>query len=143
MHLNKLINLKSNNIFKRIYINLWILLLWYCFYAAYQKNIKQIDYIYITESFNSKKAKSLLYFDEMNEITKIDKSLSLENPNIIGSFKIKLSNQREQHHKKYVKSGYIEFLYIIGGYIITLNAIFSFLSSIFINPNDNLRFLNH
>ena len=100
-------------------------------------------YIYITESFNSKKAKSLLYFDEMNEITKIDKSLSLENPNIIGSFKIKLSNQREQYYKKYVKSGYIEFLYIIGGYIITLNAIFSFLSSIFINPNDNLRFLNH
>ena len=50
----------------------------------------------------------------MNEITKIDKSLSLENPNIIGSFKIKLSNHREQYYKKYVISGYIEFLSIIG-----------------------------
>ena len=107
------------------------------FYTTYQKNIKQIDYI--TESFNSKKTKSLLYFDEMNEITKIDKSLSLENPNIIGSFKIKLSNHREQYYKKYVISGYIEFLSIIGGYISILNTIFSILSFIFINPNDNLR----
>ena len=59
------------------------------FYTTYTKFAKKIDYT--TETLFSKETKNLIYFDEMSQITKIDKSLSLENPNVIGSFIIQIS----------------------------------------------------
>jgi len=104
------------------------------YYTIYQKYLKKIKYS--VESDSSTTEYNDVFFDDYNEITKIKRDSS-DNKNIIGSFIINKSEQVDEYKKKVF--GIIELFSLIGGHFSLVNTIFSVLSNIFVNPNDNLR----
>ena len=100
--------------------------------SSYRKYIKIINYkskgFFKTSNYDS------AYLEDYEDLSKMN---ALEDDNMIGSFRFSLSKKKDIFERKYLN--WCDFPLDIISNLISIMGIFSFISLIFINPNDNLR----
>ena len=106
--------------------------------SFYRKYLKVVDYK--TDNFwHKNKAKiSKYYLEDKEDSSRINAyNNTIYDGKFLGTFRFVLAKKKEVYERKYIY--YTDFISKMGGYLSALKTLFSILSLLLVNPNDNIR----